>query len=286
MKVKFRSGKSCDVKNDIMNMFGLDKRAIILTGATGLLGKRCTRALAEAGAYVAAIGTRHEALEKLVQSVKGSRVVGIKADISVPDAVDQMIRQTLSEFGKIDGLVNNAALNPKYDTVGEKSNCYDFESFPLETWKRYLDVNLTGMFLCTQAAIPHMLKNKGGSIVNVSSIYGMRGPDQRLYRTDDEQNIKNYKPVAYSVTKSAIYGFTKYLAAYYGEEGIRVNTLTLGGVLDKHDEEFVSRYSWRTPLGRMAKKDEYSGALIFLLSDASGYMTGANVVLDGGWTAW
>jgi NAD(P)-dependent dehydrogenase (short-subunit alcohol dehydrogenase family) len=161
-----------------------------------------------------------------------------------------------------------------------------FENYPLELWNRALAVNLTGMFLCAREVAPTMLAQKSGVIVNVSSTYGLVGPDQRLYESGDPDSPPVVKPVAYSVTKSGVVGLTRYLAAYWARTGIRVNTLTLGGVRSGQSPDFVDRYSARTMLGRMAERHEYCGALFFLLSDASSYMTGSNLVVDGGWTAW
>ena len=160
-----------------------------------------------------------------------------------------------------------------------------FEDFPIELWNEGITVNLTGMFLCAQAVTKPMLEQGSGVIVNVSSMYGLVGPDQRLYKSSDKEK-KVFKPVIYSVTKSAVIGLTRYLATYWAGKNIRVNALTPGGVFNEHTDEFVHRYSYRTPLGRMAEKSEYCGALLFLVSDASSYMTGANLVVDGGWTAW
>jgi NAD(P)-dependent dehydrogenase (short-subunit alcohol dehydrogenase family) len=153
-------------------------------------------------------------------------------------------------------------------------------------WRQSLEVNITGMFLCCQAVAPAMLARGRGTIVNVSSTYGLVGPDQRLYDSGDPDLPRAVKPVDYSVTKSAVIGLTRYLAAYWGERGIRVNTLTPGGVRNDQDEGFIHRYGARVPMGRMARRDEYCGAVVFLLSDASSYMTGGNLVVDGGWTAW
>jgi NAD(P)-dependent dehydrogenase (short-subunit alcohol dehydrogenase family) len=195
-----------------------------------------------------------------------------------------MAAKTLEEFGRIDGLINNAALDPKFDSHTKQTDNGAFETFPLELWNQSLAVDLTGMFLCAQAVAPALLKN-GGAIINVSSIYGMVAPDQSLYQREG-QSTPSFKPVTYSVTKSAVLGFTRYLATYWGDKNIRVNTLTLGGVYNDHDDEFTTRYNARAPLCRMADKDDFFGALQFLLSDASRYMTGANLVVDGGWTAW
>jgi 2-deoxy-D-gluconate 3-dehydrogenase len=160
-----------------------------------------------------------------------------------------------------------------------------FEDFPLSEWNAALNVNLTGMFLVTQACVkPILERGNSGSIINVCSTYGLNGPDQRLYVKDGKRVA--FKPVYYSVTKAGVLGFTRYLAAYYAGSDIRVNALTPGGVFNQHEEYFVSNYSARTILGRMARADEMNGALLFLASDASSYMTGGNLVVDGGWTAW
>ena len=156
----------------------------------------------------------------------------------------------------------------------------------MELWNESVAVDLTGMFLCSQAVARPMLEQKSGVIINICSTYGVVGPDQRLYERDDPTQQRTYKPITYSVTKSAVLGLTRYLATYWSGKNIRVNALTLGGVFNEHDEEFVRRYSYRTPLGRMAEKSEYCGALLFVASDAASYMTGANLVVDGGWTAW
>jgi 2-deoxy-D-gluconate 3-dehydrogenase len=161
-----------------------------------------------------------------------------------------------------------------------------FEEYPLEQWNAALNVNLTGMFLVTQACVKQMLaQGKKGSIINICSTYGLNGPDQRIYRKRDGSQPA-FKPVYYTVTKAGVLGFTKYLSAYYMETEIRVNALTPGGVFNNHDETFVKNYAAKTILGRMARKDEMNGALLFLASDASSYMTGNNLVVDGGWTTW
>jgi 2-deoxy-D-gluconate 3-dehydrogenase len=172
------------------------------------------------------------------------------------------------------------------DKDAMKDHVLTFENYPVEMFNQSLAVNVTGMFLCAQAVAPIMLGQGRGSIVNVSSTYGLVGPDQRLYERDDPDAPKTIKPVDYSVTKAAVIGLTHYLSAYFMGKNIRVNTLTPGGVYNQHDNEFTRRYSARTTLGRMADKTEYSAGLIYLLSDASSYMTGANLVVDGGWTAW
>jgi 2-deoxy-D-gluconate 3-dehydrogenase len=218
----------------------------------------------------------------------GYRALAAQTDITQPASVQTMVDQTVSAFGRLDILVNSAALDPKFDpdAVSKGIAPGSFEEYPLEQWNAALNVNLTGMFLVTQACVKQMLaQGKKGSIINICSTYGLNGPDQRIYRkTDGSQPA--FKPVYYTVTKAGVLGFTKYLSAYYMETEIRVNALTPGGVFNNHDETFVKNYASKTILGRMAHKDEMNGALLFLASDASSYMTGNNLVVDGGWTAW
>jgi 2-deoxy-D-gluconate 3-dehydrogenase len=267
---------------------GLLGRAMVVTGGAGLLGKEYCRALVEAGADVVVADIDGSGAEAVAASLcaENGAAVGMAVDVADEESVAELVRATLATFGRIDGLVNNAALDPKVDRAHGSHLSAAFENYPLDLWNQALAVNLTGMFLCARAVAPTMLKQQKGVIVNVSSTYGMVGPDQRLYESDSPGAPHEFKPVAYSVTKSGVLGFTRYLAAYWAGTGIRVNTLTPGGVLHEQPAEFVRRYSARTPLGRMAARDEYCGALLFLLSDASSYMTGSNLVVDGGWTAW
>ncbi|MCE5208974.1 MAG: SDR family oxidoreductase, partial [Chloroflexi bacterium] len=199
-------------------------------------------------------------------------------------SVREMVQTTLDAYGSLDVLVCSAALDPKFDSsqVGQHGNT--FEDYPLAMWQQALDVNLTGLFLCAQSAAVPMLKQGAGSMIFICSTYGLVGPDQRIYERPGQP--KQYKPVYYSVTKAGVLGLTRYIATYYAGKNIRANSLTPGGVYNGHDELFEKNYSARTVLGRMAHLDEMSGALLFLASDASSYMTGSNLVVDGGWTAW
>jgi NAD(P)-dependent dehydrogenase (short-subunit alcohol dehydrogenase family) len=260
----------------------LDGRVVVLTGAAGLLGRHYTPALVEAGARVALLDK--DAAVTKVAATFGQAAAPFSVDITDQAAVRDAIGGVRDRWGRIDVLVNNAAIDPKFDEGETADKRLTFEHFPIEAWNEALAVNVTGMFLCAQAVAPTMLARGGGVIVNVSSIYGLVGPDQRLYQ--EEGQPPSFKPITYSVTKSAVDGLTRYLAAYWAGKNIRVNTLTLGGVEQRQSAGFIQRYSARTPLGRMARPDEYAGALLFLASDASSYMTGANLVVDGGWTAW
>jgi NAD(P)-dependent dehydrogenase (short-subunit alcohol dehydrogenase family) len=272
-----------------LDQFKLKDRTAIVTGGAGLLGAEFCRTLAEAGASVAVVDLNAAGAEKVADGLTraGNLARAVPADITRPEALAGMIQTVLSTFGHLDILVNSAGLDPKFDpeALAKGISPGRFEDYPLEQWNQALAANLTGMFLVTQACIQPMLaQGKRGSIINLCSTYGLNGPDQRIYR--QQGRPQTFKPVYYSVTKAGVLGFTKYLAAYYAGTEIRVNALTPGGVFNQHDETFVANYSAKTILGRMALKDEMNGALLFLASDASTYMTGANVVVDGGWTAW
>jgi NAD(P)-dependent dehydrogenase (short-subunit alcohol dehydrogenase family) len=273
----------------IQEKFDLTGRVAIVTGGVGLLGAEFCRTLAEAGAAVVVVDLNASASQAVADSLtkSGSKALAIPTDITNPDAVNALVEQTLSTFGRLDILVNSAALDPKFDpdAVSKGITPGAFEDYPLDLWNSALNVNLTGMFLMTQACVkPMIAQGEKGSIINICSTYGLNGPDQRIYIKDGQRVA--FKPVYYTVTKAGVMGFTKYLAAYYAGTEIRVNALTPGGVYNNHEEYFVRNYSAKTILGRMAHKDEMNGALLFLASDASSYMTGNNVVVDGGWTAW
>ena len=264
-----------------------------------MLGAEFCRTLAEAGARLVIADLDPDKARAFTQELDqaGLQATSVPANVADEQSVQHMVQATLDTYGRLDILVNSAALDPKFDPghqgvseVGEQISTsrppYDltFENYPLELWNQALAVNLTGMFLCCQAAVQPMLAQGSGVIINLSSIYGLAAPDQRLYQREGQP--AQYKPIYYSVTKAGVIGLTRYLAAYYAGKNIRVNTLSPGGVYNNHDEDFVRAYSARAILGRMAYKDDMNGALLFLASDASAYMTGANLVVDGGWTTW
>lgn len=271
----------------IFSKFDMTGKTAIITGSAGLLGKQFCLALAQAGANIVMADLVCDlAAENAAEFKKlGFNAIAVKVDVSDPSSVKLMVNQALTAFGSVDVLINSAALDPKFDSANVSTQDFnDFETYSLNSWKKALDVNLTGMFLASQAAVLPMLEQGRGVIVNISSMYGLVGPDQRLYEQSD--GTRQFKPVYYSVTKAGVLGFTRYLATYYAGKNIRVNALTPGGVFNDHDALFTEQYSTRTVLGRMANLDEMNAAMLFLCSDASSYMTGSNLVVDGGWTTW
>lgn len=268
----------------IQNLFSLKDKVAIVTGALGLIGKHHCHALVEAGASVVVCDLDEVECADFAASLSVLSL-GISADITDKKSVIKLKEKVLANYGRIDVLVNNAAINDKFEDPQAALTESMFENYPLEMFKKSLDVNVTGMFLCCQVVGSEMAERGSGSIINVASTYGIVAPDQSIYKNEKgEQTF--YKSAAYPVTKGAVISFTKFLAAYWGHSGIRVNTLSPGGVQDRQDDFFIKNYSKKTPLGRMAHPTDYKGALIFLASDASSYMTGANLIVDGGWTAW
>jgi NAD(P)-dependent dehydrogenase (short-subunit alcohol dehydrogenase family) len=268
-------------------LFSLQGRVAVVTGAVGLLGRQHCRALAEAGAFVVASDLRQSECEQLARELRGEGLpdaLGVGADITKREDVERIRSETLARFGTVDVLVNNAAVDDKVDSSAS-AELSKFENYPLELWRKSLDVNVTGTFLCSQVIGAEMARRARGSIVNIASTYGVVGPDQSIYKAADGTQ-RFHKSAAYPTSKGAVLAFTRFLAAYWGDQGVRVNALSPGGVHAGQGDDFVRNYARRTPLGRMAEAGDYRGALVFLASDASSYMTGANLVVDGGWTAW
>jgi NAD(P)-dependent dehydrogenase (short-subunit alcohol dehydrogenase family) len=274
------------------DLFRLDGRVALVTGGAGLLGRGYCEALLQAGARVVIGDLDGARAEELAAQLSKKDALGLRQDVADEASVQQTMHRTVEHFGRIDILVNNAALTVRGGSERLPPADYfaPFEEYKREVWDQALSVNLTGMLLCAQAAGKLMLRQDppGGVMVNISSTYGVVAPDQRLY--DDVKSpyaeTGFNTPVSYAVTKTAVLGLTRYLATYWGSKNIRVNALTPHGVFDNHDDSFVRNFVYRSPLGRMARNDEYRGALLFLVSDASSYMTGANLIVDGGWTAW
>jgi len=262
------------------NLFDLTGKIAIVSGGAGTLGREYAQAIATAGGRVVLfdIMPRSELNRHVLDlDLPAGSVIGISVDVSDATAVRRVIKTTLKRFGHIDILVNNAALTDLSKNLDRFS---PYEKFPEELWRRELEVTLGGAFNLTKAVIPHFKRSGSGVIVNISSIYGLVGPDNRIYQKGE------YRSIAYSTAKSGILNFTRAMASYLAPYGVRVNTLTLGGILDRHDRRFTRAYSKRTMLGRMAQREEVRGPMLFLCSEAASYMTGANLVVDGGWTAW
>jgi len=264
---------------DVKKKFDVSGKTIVLTGAAGLLGEQYAEGLSQVGANVILTDVNFKKCkEKCVELEKKYSVqpLPIKLDLTKSTSIRDMVKKVLKKYDKIDVLINNAAYQGN-----DKLRTTQFEKLPLKNWNQAIDVNLTGIFLCCQEIGKVMVKQKKGIIINIASTYGLVAPDQRIYGNSGQNSA-----VFYAATKSAILNLTRYLASYWQGKGIRVNTLSPGGVEKNQEAGFRKKYSDKTMLGRMANKDEYIGPIIFLSSDASSYMTGSNLIVDGGWTAW
>ena len=260
-------------------LFDLSGKVVVLTGASGFLGSKYAEGLAQAGANVVLADIKYSNCKKLENELSrkySAEIMSLKLDVTNKKSIKNLVTKVKQKFHKIDVLINNAVFHET-----PKDRKIPFEDFPLQTWNKIIEVNTTGVFLCCQEIGRLMKKQKNGIIINVSSIYGLVGADQRIYGKSGLNSS-----IAYAVTKSSLLNLTRYLASYWSNYGIRVNTLSLGGVKNNQDPSFVKNYSYRTMLGRMAEKDDYIGPMLFLASDASSYMNGANLIVDGGWTAW
>ena len=270
------------ISKKIYDIFSLDDKVVILTGSGGRLGSRFAEVLISAGANLVLVDIdkkNNSIVEKKLMKNFPKNILALTLDISNPNDVKKLVSSTIKKFGKIDILINNAHSLPRNHPKYSSS----VEEFPDDIWEIMVSDTLRGLFFCTKEVCKIMSKQKFGNIINISSIYGLVGPDQRIYG-DSKLN----SPISYSVAKGGLVNMTRYLASYFNGKNIRVNTLTLGGVYDKklHNPKFVKNYSNKTIVGRMGSRQDFDGALLFLASDASSYMTGSNLVIDGGWTAW
>jgi NAD(P)-dependent dehydrogenase (short-subunit alcohol dehydrogenase family) len=257
-------------------LFDLDGRVAVVTGGMGQLGAVYVAGLSERGMRVAVFDTASGEVPE------GARAFTV--DITDRAAIEGATREVEADMGVPHLLVNNAALDSPPDAPAEEVG--PFESYPESSFDEVMDVNVKGTFLCCQVVGGAMAREGRGSIVNVSSVYGLLSPVQDLYAFRRDRGETFVKPVAYSVSKSAILNLTRYLATYWAKDGVRVNTLTLAGVWNDQPPEFLEAYETRVPLGRMLEAPEALGAVVFLASDASSYVTGSNLVVDGGWSAW
>lgn len=268
--------------------FSLAGRVIVITGGAGLLGPRHAEAIAAAGGIPVVADVRAEAAANVAAGLARRYqvdAIGTALDVTDEASVAALLEQVTRRFGRVDGLVNNAANNPKVEDAGTSFS--RLETFPLDQWRADMAVGLTGAFLCAKHFGAIMARAGKGVIVNVSSEYGLIAPDQRLYRVvgraEPDQPVK---PVSYTAVKAGLHGLTLYLATYWAGAGVRANTITVGGVENGQPREFLERAASRIPMGRMGLPHEYQGALVYLCSDASSFVTGANLVVDGGKSVW
>ena len=272
-----------DKEKNFKKIFNIEGKTIVLTGSAGRVGSSFAHTLSSVGANVILVDKETKANTKLaLDIIKKYKTKAVAQNIDINDSmqVEGLVEFVIKKYKKIDVLINNAHFVPRDHPQRDAP----FEKFPVDLWDETISENMKGIFLCSQKIGNTMVKRKKGVIVNISSIYGLIGPDQRIYGKS-----RLNSPAFYSATKGAMVNLTKYLASYWGPKNIRVNTLTLGGIYDKKlhsGKDFVKNYSYKTMLGRMSNKEDYDGAILFLTSDASSYMTGSNLIIDGGWTAW
>jgi NAD(P)-dependent dehydrogenase (short-subunit alcohol dehydrogenase family) len=271
--------------------FDLTNRLALITGAAGLLGVQHSRALLEAGSDVILQDIDDEKLESTQKNLSRMYperlILTSSSDITSEKSMYALQKRLKSEQLIVSILINNAAINPKYEDIESDSQCTRLEKFDIQDWESQIRVGLTGAFICSKIFGSDMAKAGGGVIVNIASDLSVIAPDQRLYEKNGiNPNEQPVKPVTYSVIKSGLIGLTKYLSTYWHNSGVRVNALSPGGVFEDQDVEFVAKLTERIPLGRMANVDEYRSAIQFLCSDASSYMTGQNLIIDGGRSTW
>ncbi len=274
----------------LKNLFDLSGKVAIITGGAGTLGEMHAEIIAEAGGNPVLVDIDEKTAQKKAKKISEKfdvKALGVKTDITDSEEVKNLLDSIMKKYNRVDILINNAANNPKVKNEKSEIEWSRLENFPLDQWNKDLSVGLTGTFLCSKIVGSEMAKRGGGVIVNISSDLGIIAPDQRLYRKENVCEEKQpVKPVSYPVIKSALFGLTRYLATYWAEKNVRVNSLSPGGVYENQPDDFLKKISSCIPLGRMARKDEYKGAILFLCSDASSYMTGSNLTIDGGRTCW
>lgn len=277
-------------KQKILNSFSLAGRVIVITGGAGLLGRKHAEAVAESGGIPVLLDINQGLLETVAKEIKkdfSADVFGLRCDITNKQEISQCLDKIIEVFGRLDGLVNNAANDPKVGPGADAKKLTRFENLTEDYWKADISVGLTGSFFCAQVFGHYMATHGGGVIVNVASDLAVIAPDQRLYQVPDlPADAQPVKPVTYSVVKAGLVGLTKYLATYWADNNVRVNAISPGGVYNGQNAEFVEKLAYRIPMGRMARQDEYKASLVYLLSDASSYVTGFNLVVDGGRSCW
>jgi NAD(P)-dependent dehydrogenase (short-subunit alcohol dehydrogenase family) len=278
------------MSQDLSSLFSLKGKAIVITGANGLLGRQHADAIAAYGGTPILIDLSQEALNDQASTLNHKypvNAVGYSVDITDEKQVKNNAELLIKKFGKIDALVNNAAFNPKVEVESDQ-NFSRLESFGLDLWNRHIAVGLTGSFICSKHYGQEIAENpNGGVIINVSSDLGLIAPDQRLYESPGKKSADQFvKPVTYSVVKTGLLGLTRYLSTYWIDQNVRCNAICPGGVENGQPKAFLNNVSSRIPMGRLAKSNEYQGTLIWLLGDASSYLNGAIIPVDGGRSSW
>lgn len=273
------------------DLFSFKDKVCVITGGGGLIGRKHAEAVLEGDGVPVLLDIVPQGMartkEQLAEKYPNTVVETFVTDITDKEQLCKVRDILLERYGSIDGLINNAANNPKVEGGSKNLDAIQFHNFPVQMWNDDIAVGLTGALLCCQVFGEEMARAGQGVIINVSSDYGLIAPNQSIYRKEGVPEDKQIvKPVSYSVVKHGIMGLTKYLAVYWAQKGVRVNTLCPASLENGQDIEFVSKISKLIPMGRMSRPDEYVGAVLFMLSDASSYMTGATVVLDGGRTIW
>lgn len=265
-----------------LDKFRLNGKVALVTGGAGILGRQFCAGLALAGAQVAVVDLDQSNADNCAREI-GPQAVGFACNVADPDSVAVCVTAVLGRFGAIDILHNNAASKSR----DLRAFFTPFEDYPLDTWREVMSVNIDGMFLMAQAVGRHMVaRGGGGAIIQTASIYGLVGPDARIYEGSEYLGGAINTPAVYAASKAAVVGLTRWLATHWAPQGIRVNCLVPGGVSSGQNSTFSERYSERVPMGRMASADEMVPALLYLASDASSYVTGQVLAVDGGWTAW
>lgn len=278
-------------KAKVRDMFNLTGKVAVITGGGGLLGIKHAEAIAELGGVPVLVDIDQDRCNQVAERVRnefGVVCIGARTDITDPEQVAELGHRVVAELGRVDILINNAANNPAVSSGGlDQMHGSRLEAFSLDVWNQDIAVGLTGAFLCARIFGAVMAEHGSGVILNIASDLALISPDQRLYRKPGRPaQAQPVKPVTYSVVKTGLIGLTRYLATYWAEQGVRCNALSPGGVYVDQDAGFVQRLSQLIPLGRMAGQDEYKAAVAFLVSDASSYMNGANLIMDGGRTVW
>jgi NAD(P)-dependent dehydrogenase (short-subunit alcohol dehydrogenase family) len=264
-------------------LFDVSNEIVVITGASGQLGAAYAKAFLERGAKVIGLDIGASIRSKQLSEAHPDRFVFFAADVTSKSSLLAAEERMQATVGTPTVLINNAAIDSPPSAPPEENG--PFEDYPESSWDRVMDVNLKGVYLCCQVFGTPMARANKGAIINVASIYGMVSPDQSLYEYRRERGEVFFKPVAYSASKSGILNLTRYLAVYWAKSNVRVNTLTIAGVFNSQEQAFLDAYCARIPIGRMARPEEYDGTILYLASDASKYMTGHNIVVDGGWTA-